>query len=207
MAMAALRCAAGRRLAGGGRLLPPALSRLRPAAPGLGRPNLTLTQALSSHGKEEAGREVLEQIQEKKERLYDLILRHGYKRNDGSMCYSNVQLMHHLSAHIKPRPQSIAWYSTYFLCPFFFLSLLVIHAICCFSSFIYMTTMNKCLLHLTWTIYRRYLRKVHSLYILWMCLSPGISAYAIWNIYKAGGNNLGAVQQGGQELSNKNCIG
>ena len=160
--MAALRCAAGRRLAGGGRLLPPALSRLRPAAPGLGRPNLTLTQALSSHGKEEAGREVLEQIQEKKERLYDLILRHGYKRNDGSMCYSNVQLMHHLSAHIKPRPQSIAW---------------------------------------------RYLRKVHSLYILWMCLSPGVSAYAIWNIYKAGGNNLGAVQQGGQELSNKNCIG
>ncbi|EMS45901.1 hypothetical protein TRIUR3_11879 [Triticum urartu] len=65
-------------------------------------------KALSSHGKEEAGREVLEQIQEKKERLYDLILRHGYKRNDGSMCYSNVQLMHHLSAHIKPRPQSIA---------------------------------------------------------------------------------------------------
>ncbi|KAF6998038.1 hypothetical protein CFC21_014196 [Triticum aestivum] len=134
---------------------PPSTAGAQPASPRrsrLGPPE--------SHA--EAGREVLEQIQEKKERLYDLILRHGYKRNDGSMCYSNVQLMHHLSAHIKPRPQSIAW---------------------------------------------RYLRKVHSLYILWMCLSPGVSAYAIWNIYKAGGNNLGAVQQGGQELSNKNCIG
>ncbi|KAF6986806.1 hypothetical protein CFC21_004526 [Triticum aestivum] len=154
MAMAALRCAAGRRLAGGGRLLPPVL--------GLGRPNLT--QAFSSHGKEEAGREVLEQIQEKKEKLYDLILRHGYKRNDGSMCYANVQLMHHLSAHIKPRPESIAW---------------------------------------------RYLLNGHSFYILWMCLSPGVSAYAIWNIYKAGGSgkNLGAVQQGGDELRKKNCIG
>ncbi|KAF6998047.1 hypothetical protein CFC21_014206 [Triticum aestivum] len=177
MAMAALRCAAGRRLAGGGRLLQPVLSRPSPAAPGLGRPNLT--QAFSSHGKEEAGREVLEQIQEKKEKLYDLILRHGYKRNDGSMCYSNVQLMHHLSAHIKPRPESIAW---------------------------------------------RYLRNVHSFYILWMCFSPGVSAYAIWNIYKAGGisksaaqrrreladnewgKNLGAVQQGGDELRKKNCI-
>ena len=84
--------------------------------------------------------------------------------------------------------------------------------------------MNKCLLHLTWMIFRRYLLNGHSFYILWMCLSPGVSAYAIWNIYKAGGisksaaqrrreladnewgKNLGAVQQGGDELRKKNCI-
>ncbi|XP_044963548.1 uncharacterized protein LOC123421856 [Hordeum vulgare subsp. vulgare] len=96
MAMAALRCAAGRRLV-----------RPRPAAPGFGRPNLTQAKGLSSHGKEEG---VLEQIQDKKERLYDLILyNRAFKRNDGSTCHANVQLLRHLSAHVKPRPQSIAW--------------------------------------------------------------------------------------------------
>uniref|UniRef100_A0ACD5T6J9 Uncharacterized protein n=1 Tax=Avena sativa TaxID=4498 RepID=A0ACD5T6J9_AVESA len=126
-AMAALRHA-GKRLVGGGRPMS------TPA--GLGRRNFT-QQNLQSHGSSEKAN-VLMQVQQKKELLYDLICNHGYEVN-GKMCIPNLRLLHHLSVEIKPRPDDYVWV---------------------------------------------YLRITHTVYALCMCVSPLVSLYASWIVFK-----------------------
>jgi hypothetical protein len=64
-------------------------------------------QNFQSHGSEKAN--LLKQVQQNKELLYNLICEHGCEVN-GKICLPNIELLRHLSAQVKPRPSDLAWY-------------------------------------------------------------------------------------------------
>jgi hypothetical protein len=76
-------------------------------------------QNFQSHGSEKAN--LLMQVQQKKELLYNLICEHGCEVN-GKMCLPNLELLRHLSAQVKPRPSDLAWYvNIHLVCDIVFL--------------------------------------------------------------------------------------
>lgn len=67
-----------------------------------------LLQSLASHEQSEKARLLME-TQEKKEKLYRLIIEHSCIV-DGKIGWSNLELLPHLSAQVKRRPNDPVWY-------------------------------------------------------------------------------------------------